>query len=69
MVNFGFAALVINECYAIGDGPMRWLVLHFIELKLDEYNAAVGALFGLAVGYRVLSYIVLKLRIRLETSL
>jgi hypothetical protein len=29
----------------------------------------VAALFGLAVGYRVLSYCVLKLRIRIETSL
>jgi hypothetical protein len=26
---------------AIGDGPMRWLVLHFIQLDITQYSNSV----------------------------
>lgn len=69
VINYGFAALVINECNSIGDGPMRWLVLHFLQIDLDMYGQCILALLGLAFGYRFLSYLVLKVRMRYATSL
>ena len=69
VINYGFAALVINECNSLGDGPMRWLVLHFLQIDLDMFNSCIGWLFGLAIGYRFASYVVLKFRIRYATSL
>jgi hypothetical protein len=48
---------------------MRWLVLHFLQIEMDQYSSNVGALFALAIGYRICSYVVLKLRLRFATSL
>ncbi len=69
VINYGFAALVINECNSIGDGPMRWLVLHFLQIDLDMYTQCILALLALAFGYRFMSYMVLKTRMRYATSL
>ena len=48
---------------------MRWLVLHFLQIDLDQFGTNIACLFFLAVGYRFASYCVLKLRIRNATSL
>ena len=69
VVNYGFASLVINECKSIGDGPMRWLVLHFLQINLEMFSSCVFRLFLLCIGYRVASFCVLKLRVRNTTSL
>jgi hypothetical protein len=48
---------------------MRWLVLHFLQIEVSAYDSCVAALFALAIGYRICSYLILKCRIRFEVSM
>lgn len=64
VINYSFGALTLNECIHMGDTPMTWLILTFVELKPQQFSNYVLMLFLMIFGYRFLSFIVLRFRVK-----